>query len=118
MAISNVFASVPVKDLGAAQTWYARVLGRPADNTPMPELAEWGFPGGGWLQVYQGPDRAGGGSFTLVVDDIEQTLHELRALGIDTSNQGHGERTQTVMIKDPDGNSLAFAFSTDPDMAR
>lgn len=118
MTVNNVFASVPVKDLGAAQTWYARVLGRPADNIPMPEVAEWGFPGGGWLQVYLGPERAGGGSFTLAVDDMQQTLHDLEVLEIDTRNQSHGERTQTVMIKDPDGNSLAFAFSTDPDVAR
>lgn len=118
MTVNNVFASVPVRDMAAAQTWYARILGRPADNIPMPEVAEWGFPGGGWLQVYLGPERASGGSVTLAVDDMNQTLHDLDSFGVNTSNQSHSERIQTVMIKDPDGNSLAFAYSTDPNMAR
>lgn len=118
MTIRNVLASVPVKDLSAAVEWYSRVLGRPADTTPMPEVAEWKFEGGGWLQVYAGPDRAGGGSFTLAVDDMDQALADLKALGIDVGDQGSGKQTRTVMVKDPDGNSLAFAYTEDPTMAR
>ena len=38
----------------------------------MPEVAEWKFERGGWLQVYQLPERAGGGSCTLAVSDIHQ----------------------------------------------
>lgn len=118
MKIDNVLASLPVRDLAAAKDWYARVLGRPADSTPMPEVAEWRFDGGGWLQVYQGPERAGGGSCTLAVADMNRTLADLKALGVDTGDQGQGEQTRTVMIKDPDGNSLAFAHTDDPTMAR
>ena len=117
MTITNAIASVPVKDLASAKAWYSQVLGRPADSLPMPELAEWKFPGGGWLQVYVGPDRAGGGSVTLAVDDFDETLANLRALGIDVGDQGAGKQTRTVMIKDPDGNSLAFANTNDPTMA-
>ncbi len=117
MNIKNVLASVPVKDLASSVDWYTRVLGRPADSTPMPEVAEWRFPGGGWLQVYAGPDRAGGGSCTLAVDDMDRTLKDLQALGIDTGDQGAGDKTRTVMVKDPDGNSLAFAYAQDPSMA-
>ncbi len=116
--ISNAIASVPVKNLKAATAWYERVLGRPATSTPMPEVAEWEFPKGGWLQVYEGPDRAGGGSFTLSVDDMDQTLTNLEAVGVDTSNRGVGGSTRTVMVSDPDGNSIAFAHTDDPTMAR
>lgn len=118
MTIKNVLASVPVKDLGSAKGWYARVLGRPADSTPMPTLAEWKFDGGGWLQVYEGPERAGGGSVTLAVDDMDRTVADLRALGIDAGDEMGGMQTRVVMVKDPDGNSLAFAYSSDPTMAR
>lgn len=117
MTVKNVLASVPVKDLSSAKAWYERLLGRPADSTPMPELAEWKFEGGGWLQVYQGPERAGGGSVTLVVENMDRTLRDLEDLGIDTSAQGSGAETRTVMVKDPDGNSLAFAYSENPSMA-
>lgn len=117
MTIRNVLASVPVRDIGAGNAWYARLFGRAADSTPMPELAEWRFEGGGWLQVYAGPERAGGGSFTVAVDDMDQTLAELRALGIDVGDQRAGGATRVVMIKDPDGNSIAFAQAGDPSMA-
>ncbi len=118
MIIKNVLAAVPVRDMEAATAWYARLFGRPADSTPMPEVAEWTFAGGGWLQVYAGPERAGGGSFTLAVDNMDQTLADLRALGIDAGAPMDGARTRTVMIKDPDGNSIAFAHTDDPTMAQ
>jgi hypothetical protein len=64
MSIDNALASVPVKNLQAAVAWYEQVLERPADSRPMPEVAEWKFPRGGWLQVSQLAERAGWGPFT------------------------------------------------------
>jgi hypothetical protein len=58
MKIDNAIASVPVKNLKTASSWYEKLLRRPSDSTPMPEVAEWSFPRGGWLQVYQLPERA------------------------------------------------------------
>jgi hypothetical protein len=48
----------------------------------MPVLAEWKFAGGGCLQVYNAPDRAGGGSCTLAVSDIHAVVDGLKKLGI------------------------------------
>jgi len=45
----------------------------------MPELAEWQFPRGGGLQVYQLPEHAGQGSFTLAVATLP---HGLKNLGL------------------------------------
>lgn len=118
MKINNAIASVAVKDLKAASVWYEKLLGRPADSVPMPEVAEWKFERGGWLQVYQQPDRAGGGSCTLAVTDIADLTTHLRTLGIDTSDSNSGDMVKTVMITDPDGNHLAFAEAVDPTMAR
>ena len=61
MGIENAIASLAVRDLGTSVAWYERVLGKPADSRPMPELAEWRFERGGWLQLYRGPERAGSG---------------------------------------------------------
>ena len=72
MKIENAIASIAVKDLRSAAAWYERLFGRAPNSTPMPEVAEWKFPRGGWLQVYQLPERAGAGSCTLAVDDIER----------------------------------------------
>ena len=118
MKIDNAIASIAVKDLKAASSWYEKLLGRPADSTPMPEVAEWKFERGGWLQVYELPERAGAGSCTLAVRDIAEVIAHLQSLGIDTSQSSSGAKVKTVMITDPDGNHLAFAETIDPSMAR
>jgi predicted enzyme related to lactoylglutathione lyase len=118
MSIDNALASVPVKNLQAAVEWYEQVLERPADSRPMPEVAEWKFPRGGWLQVYQLAGRAGCGSFTLAVSDIDEIIARARKLGIDTSQKSSSPRVKTLMITDPDGNHIAFAQTLDQTMAR
>ena len=118
MAINNALASVAVKDLKAVAKWYEKLFRRPPDSTPMPEVAEWKFERGGWLQVYQLPERAGGGSCTLAVSNIDEIVAHLQNLGIDTSQRSSGATVKTVMIVDLDGNHLAFAETTDHTMAR
>jgi predicted enzyme related to lactoylglutathione lyase len=116
MTIRNVLASVAVKDLKIAVTWYQQVFGRPADSTPMPELAEWKFPEGGWLQVYTLPERAGGCSCTLAVSNLDEET-KLRKLGVPTGQRTSSAQVKTIMIKDPDGNSIALAEALSSNMA-
>jgi predicted enzyme related to lactoylglutathione lyase len=116
MSINNVLASVAVKDLKVACTWYEKLFGC-AGTMPMPELAEWGFPRGGSLQVYQLPERAGQGSFTLAVSDIAAEIKKLEAMGIDTRQRSSDSKVKTVMVTDPDGNHIAFAQASDPSLA-
>ena len=118
MTISNVLASVAVKDIKAAVQWYEKVIGRSADGTPMPELAEWKFASGGWLQVYALPERAGSCSCTLIVSDIDSETARLGKLGVATGAQASGMQTKVFMIKDPDGNSIAFAQAPDDAAAK
>jgi predicted enzyme related to lactoylglutathione lyase len=117
MSINNVLASVAVKDITIASAWYEKVFGRPG-TMPMPDLAEWQFPRGGWLQVYQLPERAGRGSFTLAVSDIATEIKKLDAMGLDTSQRSFGSKVKTVMVTDPDGNHIAFAEAADPKLAQ
>ena len=117
MSIINAIASVAVRDLNAAIKWYEALLGK-APTKPMPEVAEWNFERGGWLQVYQLPERAGSGSCTLAVSSIEEEVARLNKLNIDTSHRTSTEKVKTLMIKDPDGNSIALAEATDPSLAR
>jgi hypothetical protein len=84
----------------------------------MPEVREWKFQRGGWLQVYALPERAGGGSCTPAVDDIDEMIAHARKLGIDTSKRTANTRLKTLMIVDPDGNHIAFAQALDDRMAR
>ena len=118
MLIDNAIASVAIKDLESAAPWYEALLGRAPDSTPMPEVAEWKFTRGGWLQVYQLPERAGSGSFTLAVSSIEEVVAHVEKLGIDASQRSSGAQVKTLMIVDPDGNHIAFAEALDKSMAR
>jgi hypothetical protein len=80
----------------------------------MPEVVEWQFEGGGGLQVYAAPERAGHESCTLVVDDIDDVGQRLQAFGVapDAEPVRH-EHVDTIMVRDPDGNSIAFAAPKD-----
>lgn len=118
MSIDNAIASVAVKDLRSAVQWYEALLGRAPDSTPMPEVTEWKFARGGWLQVYQLPERAGRGSFTLAVNNIEEVVAHVESLGIDATQRSSGPKVKTLMIADPDGNHIAFAEAIDKSMAR
>ena len=112
MPITNALASVAVRDIKAAAQWYLKVIGRPADSMPTPELAEWKFPSGGWLQVYALPQRAGSCSCTLSVSSIDAEAARLEKIGVSTGAL-MGEQIKVFMIKDPDGNSIAFAQAPD-----
>jgi len=116
VSITNVLASVAVKDLDAAIKWYEQIFGKPPSR-PMPEVAEWGLGGGGSLQVYQLPERAGSGSCTLIVSNIDEEVAKLAKLNIDTSQRTNGDRVKTLMITDPDGNHIAFAQPIDKRLA-
>jgi predicted enzyme related to lactoylglutathione lyase len=118
MLINNALASVAVKDIGAAVAWYEALLGRSADSTPMPEIAEWKFDSGGWLQVYQLPERAGTGSCTLAVSNIEEVMAHVQKLGINADQRSSGAKVKTLMIVALDGNHIAFAQAIDKSMAR
>lgn len=112
MAINNALASVAVNDIKAAVQWYTKVVGRAPNSTPMPELAEWKFPTGGWLQVYALPERAGSCSCTLAVSNIDLERTRLERLGVVTG-ASLSEQIKVFMLKDPDGNSIAFAQEYD-----
>jgi predicted enzyme related to lactoylglutathione lyase len=107
MSITNALASVAVKDLSSAVQWYQRLFGRPPDSE-QPEVAGWQFKQGGWLQIYKNAERAGYGSLTLAVTSLDEQIADLRKRGIDTGRQMITANGRVAMIKDQDGNSIAF----------
>ncbi len=113
MSIEHVLAVVPVTDFDAAHQWYERLVGRPADNLPMPgRLVEWHITDGGWLQVTTDERRAGSALVNFAVDHLEQHVVELSRRGLTTEaiemvNKG----VQLSSITDPDGNTITFIGS-------
>jgi predicted enzyme related to lactoylglutathione lyase len=111
--IVNSLAGIAVGNLDAAISWYERLLGRAADSRPMPEVAEWKFDKGGWIQVFADANRRGRSSVTLVVDDMDAQLHSLKEKKIDIGATSSGETVKTAIVKDPDGNQIVFAQGFD-----
>lgn len=109
MQIINVRANVAVADHTAATGWYARLFGREADSRPMDGLAEWDITTTGGLQVSHDAARAGTSAVTLVVDDLEACVADLRGRGIDAPDVTVGTGARFVQLTDPDGNTLTFA---------
>jgi hypothetical protein len=73
---------------------------------------------GGWLQVYQLPERAGSGSVTLTVSNLEEVVAKLENMGVDTGERSSSEKLEILMITDPDGNHLALVEPIDPNLAQ
>jgi hypothetical protein len=116
MTITNALASVAVSDLATCSRWYETLLG--PGNRPMAEVVEWQLERGGGLQVYEAPERAGQGSCTLIVSDIDDVARQLAESGVAPHVEPtRNDRVDTIMIKDPDGNSIAFAMPKDRTLA-
>ncbi|MGA8118024.1 MAG: VOC family protein [Actinocatenispora sp.] len=112
MAIDHLLAVVPVTDLKAADRWYERLFGRPADNRPMDSLVEWRVTDSGWVQVFHDPERAGTALLNLSVDDLAGHVAELSGRGLSTDAiQTVNKGVQLSPITDPDGNRITFVGS-------
>src|SRR5262245_16842256 len=100
MTITNALASLAVRDLDVSTRWYETIVG-PGEH-PMPDVVEWSLEHGGGLQIYRLPERAGRGSCTLIVSDIEETARQLRASGLaPDAEPARSERVDTIMVRDP-----------------
>ena len=107
MSIEHVLAVVPVSDIDAANAWYEKLFGRPADNNPMPVLVEWQVVPGGWVQVFIDEERAGSGLVNFAVDDLEAHIAKAGERGLEPGaieDVDKGVRLSTIV--DPDGNMI------------
>lgn len=107
MAFTNLLAVLPVADVETSRPWFTALFGRPEDNNPMPSLIEWQVLPGAWLQVFGDADRAGSGLFNLAVDDLDVTLAELRARGLEPGEVVEANKgVRLSALTDPDGNTI------------
>ena len=114
MMIKNALVGVPVGNLEASVEWYTKLIGRAPDQRLMAEIAEYRFPTGGWLQIFEDKARAGQTSLTLVVGDLDAMLADLKASAIEHAPPTLTALVDTVIVNDPDGNQMVFAQSKAP----
>lgn len=112
MNIKNALAGISVREIEASVIWYRGIIGRPPDIRPMPGVAGWQFPGGGWVEVFEDVERAGSSTVILAVESLEEQLEILADLGIDVENQEIPSIGTVALIHDTDGNLIVFAGPT------
>ena len=109
MAITYLFAGVPVADYDAARPWYERLIGRAPDMLPHDREAAWQLSETGWIYVVADAERAGRALVTVLVDDLDAHLAGMAERGIACEPieilPGKVRRTAVV---DPEGNRIAF----------
>ena len=116
MAITVAFMGVAVADFHAGCAWYDRFMGRSPDMIPNDNEAAWQLSEKGWLYLIGDAQRAGKALLTLIVDDLDGHIAELRERGIAIeSMEIKPELYRKAIVTDPEGNTLTFAELISPD---
>ncbi len=109
-----LFAGIAVSDYEKARAWYTRFFGREPDVIVTEnEESMWQVAEGGWIYIIADPAQAGKALLMLMVDDLAQTLAELKKRGLTPTaletEPGHSK----AVFTDPDGNmpSLGQVFT-------
>jgi hypothetical protein len=104
-----LFAALHVADIGAARSFYTRMMGREPDLVPNDVEACWTVTDTGWIYVLEDAERAGTSLATVLVDDLPGHVAQLDARGIEHGPvEPNGAGVQTLWVTDPDGNRLQF----------
>ena len=107
MVITEVFAGIAVADRDAGFAWYERLVGRAPDLVAHEDDVAWQLAGAGWISVAVEPERAGTAFVTLLVEDLEGLVAELRERGVAAGPiETIPGKVRTSLITDPDGNRL------------
>ena len=117
MTADQVLATVAVSDLAASSAWYSRLFGRDPDSTPNASCAEWQIARRTRIQLLSEPAsappcRRGAASVGIMVEDLDEILHELHGRHIDVAApQLATHFVRFVPVCDPDGNTVTFLES-------
>lgn len=117
MSINNVLAGVAVKNLDSSAKWYEQLIGH-AGKHPMKEVFEWSLPGGGVLQVFEDPKRAGSSSVTFAVKGIDDHVAQLSERGVRIGRRTKSDAVSTAIVEDLDGNQVVLAEQHSEKLAR
>ena len=107
MAVTYVFAGIPVAHRDSAAGWYGRLIGRPPDLVPNDDEAAWRLTETGWIYIVVDAERTGSALHTLLVDDLDGFLADIAERGITTNPvETIGGGVRRTEVTDPDGNHL------------
>ena len=109
MTVQGIYASAAVSDFEAGLVWYEALMGRPPDDQPIPNMAQWRNMGAAGLQLWKDDARAGKGLMTIVVPNLATERSRLSGLGIQLVNEAKGAFGAVAQIFDAEGNRINIA---------
>lgn len=109
ITVQGIYASATVSDFEAGLIWYEKLMGRPADDQPIPGMAQWRNMGAAGLQLWKDGERAGKGLMTIVVPDLAKERRRLEDLGLVLVNEASGDFGVVAEISDAEGNLINLA---------
>ncbi|HEX5729523.1 VOC family protein [Microbacterium sp.] len=109
----DLFAGFPVTDYDRSLQWYRRLLGTEPSFYPNDREAVWEVGAHCYVYFEVLPERAGGSLSMLMVEDIDATVAEIAARGVEPLRiEEYEEGMRKVVFQDPDGNELSFGGSS------
>ena len=109
IAITHLYAGVPVSDLDASIEWYARFFERTLDFRAGDEVL-WEIDEHATLFIEPDAANAGAGRITFLVTGLDDILAGLTARGIEHEPiETYSNGVRHAKVPDPDGNAIAFA---------
>jgi hypothetical protein len=115
MAITELFAGIPVADYRSMLPWYERLIGTPPDFFPHDSEAVWHVTEHAWIYLVADAERAGKALLTILVDDLEAQVALLAARGLPVGPiEVMAGAARKVTISDPEGNRITFGQPLDP----
>ena len=106
MTVQGIYACATVSDFDEALVWYEKFMGRPADDQPIPGMAQWRNMGAAGLQVWRDAERAGQGIMTIVTPVLKVENARLASLGLQLVNKIEGKFGAVAQIFDAEGNRI------------
>lgn len=109
MALEKIYAQLSCGDLGRSVDWYRRLFGRVPDARPMRGLAEWHHAGAAGFQLFEDASKAGGGTMTFIVTNLDAERARLTGDGLEAPGIEPADASRLLQLRDPDGNRVVLA---------
>ena len=98
-----------MSDYQRSLAWYQRLLGSEPAFLPNATEAVWELAEHRYQYIEVLPERASHALHTVFVDDLDEQVEGISALGIEPdSRETYGNGVRKVIYRDPDGNGIGF----------
>jgi glyoxylase I family protein len=111
---ASVLTGMPVRDMTVAVDWYTKFLGRPPDDRPLPDVAEWMLTSRSTLQLVERSGSVHLGILRLEVNDLDEAIDKVNARGCHLVETGeYPGVVRYADYWDPSGNEISLVQAID-----